>query len=243
MKFKKITSALLAFLLFTLFVLPSQAQYIPYNAYSAGELNIGARGGEFLPFAEFTNFSRGQFKVGVALRLNAFIAGKKRYITAPAILTSGKTGPSVFFADQIPENIDTIIFASSKNVSVNVAFLMEYSFTQNWAAGFNIDLGGISFGPKVDGQFQDLGNERVKAKPTPFNLLLVSDNDRGSLNSLLYAKYFMSNEPYYFKAGASFYFNENKTLTMQRLNNDRFRYKSLMPFVGAGYLLNQPLFQ
>lgn len=239
---KRIT--ILSLVLFTFLTTQAQqtSQYIPYNAYSAGEINIAAKSSEFMPSASFNNFTRGQFKVGLGFRLTTFFAKNRTYITAPAIYTSGKTGPGVFFADQIPENIDTIVFSKPKGTSLNIAILLEYSFNQNWAAGFNIDAFGLTFGPKTSGNYEDLKKQGVNAKPTFFNALLISDNDLGSLNSEFYAKYFLNNNPYYLKAGASFYFNEQKTLKKQRLGNDRFRYKSLAPVVGAGYIIEAPLF-
>ncbi len=225
--------------------LNAQAQsdaYLPYNAYSAGEINIAAKKGEFMPSLSFNNMTRGQFKVGLGFRLTSFFAKNKTYITAPAILTSGKTGPSVFFADQVTENIDTIVFQRPKGISLNVAVLLEYSFNKNWAAGFNIDVLGVTFGGQTGGNYEDLKQQGVNARPTKLNALLISDNDIGSLNSELYAKYFLNDDPYYLKAGASFYFNEQKTLQKQRLDNSRFRYKSLAPVIGAGYLITNPLF-
>lgn len=214
-----------------------KAQYIPYHSYSSTDLTLSARGGEFLGTASLNNLSSGQIKIGFALRLNTFLGSKKRYITAPAILTSGKTGPGVFFADQVKENIDTIFFEKSGNASVNVALILEYSFSKNWAAGFNIDLFGISIGGRQKGTYQDWNGQTVTARATPFNVLLISDNDIGNLNSEFYAKYFFTDKPYFVKAGASFYFNEMKTLQKQRLDNSRFRYKTLSPMIGGGYLL------
>ena len=235
---KRLTGTIIILLI----TISSNAQYIPYNAYSAGEINIAAKRGEFMPSASFNNLARGQFKVGLGFRLTSFFAKNKTYITAPAKLTSGKTGPSVFFADQIMENIDTIVFQRPKGISLNVTVLLEYSFNQNWAAGFNIDVLGVSFGGQTAGNYEDLKKQGVKSRPTTLNALLISDNDIGSLNSELYVKYFLNDDPYYLKAGASFYFNEQKTLTKQRLDNDRFRYKSLAPVIGVGYLIDKPLF-
>ena len=211
----------------------SYAQTAQYP-YTSTELNLAAKNGEFIPSLALNNFAGRQFKIGFAFRLNAFFSKEKTYITAPAILTSGKTGPSVFFADQIEANIDTIEFEKSRTYSLNVALITEYNFTSQWAVGFNIDVLGISLGPTVKGKHMDWNQSEVEARPTRFNLLLVSDNDRGSLNSELYTKYFFKTNPYYLKTGASFYFNEHTTLTEQRLDNDRFRYKTLAPTIGVG---------
>jgi hypothetical protein len=72
-------------------------------------------------------------------------------------------------------------------------------------------------------------------KPTAFNVLLISDNDHGTLNSELYAKYYF-NEDWGIKIGAQFLFTEYTTDTeVQQFPepNDRFRNKSLMLAIGV----------
>jgi len=68
------------------------------------------------------------------------------------------------------------------------------------------------------------------SKPTAFNVLLISDNDRGSLNSELYGKYYL-NDTWGIKLGVQFLFTEYTTDTeVQQFPepNDRFRNKSLL---------------
>ena len=77
------------------------------------------------------------------------------------------------------------------------------------------------------------------AKPTSFNILLISDNDRGSLNSELYGKYYW-NEKWGVKLAAQFLFTEYTTDTeVQQFPepNDRFRNKSLLIAAGISYKL------
>lgn len=74
----------------------------------------------------------------------------------------------------------------------------------------------------------------VNASPAPFNVLLVSDNDRASLNSEIYLLYFI-NEKFAVKLGAQFLFTEYTTsypVQTYLSGNDRFRNKSLMLIVG-----------
>lgn len=108
--------------------------------------------------------------------------------------------------------------------------------------GFNIDLFGLSFGKNQSGKFNASGSELDQSmqagKPTVFNALLVSDSDRGSLNSELYYAYTQKNKNK-IRFGLSFQFTEytiNKKLTY---DNDRFRHKTLMPFVGYTYNLKK----
>ena len=80
----------------------------------------------------------------------------------------------------------------------------------------------------------------VTAKPTPFNVLLISDNDRGSLNSELFVRY-KWNDSWGVKLGFQFLFAEYTTdkevqTTPTGDKNDRFRKK--MPGAGIGVTYN-----
>jgi hypothetical protein len=79
-----------------------------------------------------------------------------------------------------------------------------------------------------------LNNTTQTAKPTAFNLLLISDSDIGSLNSELYARYWI-NDRFAVRVGASFQFIEYKTDKNLTFENDRFRHKALLPFVAITY--------
>jgi hypothetical protein len=107
-------------------------------------------------------------------------------------------------------------------------------------AGFNIDLIGFSFGGSKKGNYiNGFEGGMENASPTEFNILLISDNDNGSLNSELYLKYYW-NEKWGAKLGAQFLFTEYTTHTeIQQFPepNDRFRNKSLMVAFGVTYKL------
>ena len=69
---------------------------------------------------------------------------------------------------------------------VNAAFHVRARVVGPLRLGFNLDLGGLSFGPERTTTFE-FTNNFSWAKPTSGNLLLGGSNDRGSLNSELYA--------------------------------------------------------
>ena len=216
------------------------------DSYSAWEATVGAHKGHVLATASNINYvNDAKFKVGVALRLNTFRAKNKKFATAPAILTSGAKGPQAMFKPDILENIDTLYIPSITTHSVNLAVFLEYSLSNNVAVGFDIDVLGFTLGNDFLVTLQEpLGDTKtVQAKPTRFNLLLVSDNDIGTLNSELYGRFRPDNSRFYGKAGVSFYFSELKTVRKLWLDNDRFRYKTpLTPLVGVGYITTNPLF-
>jgi hypothetical protein len=188
------------------------------------------------------------FKIGLGARLtSSFGSNKLEYITAPAILTSGQTGPGVFFAEQITQNIDTLSLNSTQVNALNAYLALRYDFAQKWGIEFNIDLVGFSFGGNKDAKlvYGD-GNQSIqnsKAKPTTFNALLISDNDLGSLNSAFMLSYKFKPQ-IKVSAGASFLFNvytleSPVTYTNSigtKVNAERYRTKQLMFGVGINYV-------
>lgn len=177
-----------------------------------------------------------KFHVGYGIRFNSYFSKDQEFITAPATLTSKQEGPQVLFSETYEENLDTLKAGSVNMNSLNAAIYLQYDFSPKFQIGFNIDAIGFSFGKKSSGTIRSsgYGNYAPSAKPYPFNLLLVSDNDLGSLNSELYARYFLSPK-WAVKAGASFLFSELQTERKDILYNDRYRNKSLTVMVGMAY--------
>jgi hypothetical protein len=105
---------------------------------------------------------------------------------------------------------------------------------------FNIDAIGFSFGKDVKGNYINGAQGSMEsANPAAFNLLLISDNDKGSLNSELFARYLL-NDKWAVKGGIQFLFTEFTTDSeVQQFPepNDRFRNKSLMFSAGVSYKL------
>ncbi len=188
-----------------------------------------------------------RFKIGLGGRLTSSYAKKQlEYITAAAELTSGKTGPAVFFADQIPANIDTMNMYGTQVNAVNLYLALRYDFWKKLGVEFNIDLVGLSFGGQKLARLT-YDNGKVKnsfAQPTVGNALLISDNDLGSLNSELMISYW-HRKNVKFKAGFVFLFNEYDLYDPASYNNDngklieaeRFRHKSLQYGLGVIYVL------
>jgi hypothetical protein len=177
-----------------------------------------------------------QFVVGIGARATAYLGRNQYYVTAPADLTSGGTGPAVILKENITANMDTFLISNPFVIAVNAEISLGYHFTERFSMGFNIDAIGFSIGAEKNGNYIN-GTQGgfSAAKPTPFNLLLVSDNDLGSLNSQLYAKQKV-NDRWSVRAGLQFLFTEYTTNTevqQQPEPNDRFRRKSLMFMIGT----------
>lgn len=176
-----------------------------------------------------------KLSLGVGVRFTSYLAANQYYITAPASLTSGSTSPFIIFQDNLVANIDTFLVKSPQVNSINLSLNVAYQLAKRWAAGFNIDAIGFSFGSSVTGNYiNGAAGKMVSASPTAFNLLLVSDNDRGSLNSEMFVRYSL-NERWSVKLGGQFLFTEyTTTFPVQQYpaENDRFRNKSLMFCVG-----------
>lgn len=197
---------------------------------------------EFAPSVSFQKTyglgKKKNFQLGWGVRANGYFSGEKEYLTAPAKLTSGKQSIVAFFTEYKPEKIDTINFSRSSLVSLNALVILQYSFKKS-AIGFNIDALGFTLGGKQSGIFNasvspSLNKTKQTASPTPFNLLLISDSDIGSLNSELYYKQTLKNQQA-IRFGLSFQFMEYTTKQILTYENDRFRHKSLMPFVAYSF--------
>jgi hypothetical protein len=188
-----------------------------------------------------------KFSLGLGARFTQVIGSSSlEYNTAPAILTSGKKGPAVFFANQIPSNIDTFVYSKTSVSALNLMLAFNYNISRKIAIEFNIDAVGFSFGKEQLGTLQNpafIGANTAKAKPTAINALLVSDNDLGTLNSQMILKYRI-NKNFQAKVGAGFLFTEytnnvNNIVNNPLALNDRFRNKNLGIILGIGYSFNK----
>ncbi len=171
-------------------------------------------------------------QIGIGARFTNSFGNNLFYTTAPAKLTSGKTGPGVLFADDLVQNIDSVQFTKPQVNALNISINLAYNIYKKITVGFNIDAVGFSFGSNQSGTYFANGGigSATKAKPTSFNVLLISDNDKGSLNSEFYAQYKFDNK-WGAKAGFQFLFTEYTTSTQIQTTpdgqkNDRFRNKA-----------------
>lgn len=218
------------------------------TSYKTADLAL-ATGTGFSPALSYTQmFGIGKsyrFKIGYGVRLTSFFANDIQLRTAPASLTSGTSNFAALVSDDIVANIDTFSIKKVQANALNLTINLQYALTQKLEVGINIDAIGFSFGTKQSGdliakaskrKFND-GTVVSEAKPTNFNLLLVSDSDKGSLNSELFLRYWVNNT-IGIRGGLSFFFVEytsDKKVSVANQQNDRWRYKSLLPMVAISY--------
>jgi hypothetical protein len=202
------------------------------------DVALAARDG-FSPSISFQKvYGIGQkknFKIGWGIRANGYFSKGTKLITAPYQLTSGKPSIIGFFTEYKLDKLDTIAVNNTGILSFNSTIVLEYSI-KKLDLGFNIDAFGFTLGAQQGGilsasQEPSLDNSTQNLKPTAFNLLLVSDSDIGSLNSELYARYWLS-EKDGLRLGLSFQFIEYTADRKLTYDNDRFRLKTLMPMIG-----------
>jgi hypothetical protein len=180
-----------------------------------------------------------RFRAGYGIRFTAYAGKNQSFITAPARLTSRQTGPQVLFSKTYNESLDTVRFPSAQINMINLVIHLEYALLRKAAVGFTIDAFGYSFGSRQNGRLHssikpsNLDVEQT-ARPTRYNVLLVSDNDIGSLNSELYIRYWVS-KTIGLKAAFGFLFAEYTTDNKLIFDNDRFRNKVSLAVIGISY--------
>jgi long-subunit fatty acid transport protein len=177
----------------------------------------------------FQNFgigSKKKFYIGTGIRFTTFFGKNVNFSTAPADLTTDD------------KNVDTLFAPSPSLNSLNLTINLGYKISEKLEVGFNIDAIGISFGPTGTPSYIRNGKSIASsASPTSPNILLVGDNDKGSLNSHLFVRYKLSDH-LGLKVAYQYLFNELTTTTkIQTIPsaNDRFRAKSTMVYVGLNY--------
>ncbi len=163
-------------------------------------------------------------EIGLGARVTSYFGRDQYYSSAPASLASDKN------------KSDSISLQSPQINAFNAALNLGYRLSNRVAFGFNIDLIGISIGGNKSGFYMNNDESQpTSAKPTTFNILLIGNNDRGSLNSEFYLRYFLQ-EKFAFKLAYQYLFTEYTTDTkVQQIPqpNDRFRNKSGLISLGV----------
>lgn len=208
-----------------LFLIPVFSSAIVFGAYAqesskkfsfAAEAGIraspGMRGGGLSAWAIRGIGLRQKFMAGLGIRHSSHFSKDRDFITAPARLTSDE------------KNLDTLVLSGSLH-SVNLALDLRYYLNFAFALGFNIDLLGFSFGPEQQGKLKEI---TALAEPSKFNILLVDDNDIGTINSEFYLAYTFS-EHLAGKLAFSYLYTEFTTdkKYIAGIDNDRYRNKSM----------------
>lgn len=168
-----------------------------------------------------------KLRLGYGLRFSGISGSNLFYATAPAKLTKE------------PENIDSIRVTSPLNLAMNAAIYLEYLISPKFKIGFNIDAIGIGFGGEKNVSYISEKNTgqyptNVQATANSFNLLLMGDNDLGYLKSEFYAGYAI-NDKMWIRGGMDMTFAEYTTVQTLSNENDRFRAKPVMFFLGFSY--------
>jgi hypothetical protein len=199
-----------------------------------------AFGKSFVPSVSWSKTGqKKKFGIGYGARVSGVFSGKQDFITAPAKLTSGKEGPAVLFISELlEENLDTLQLQRTGIFAFNAFVNLQYRVNAKFSLGFNIDVVGFSLGGRQTALFNPENTPQgTTAKPTSLNLLLISDNDIGTLNSELYAQYRVS-ERVSAKLSLTFAFAEYTAATKLAFDNDRFRSK--IPALGLGIAYQLP---
>jgi hypothetical protein len=178
----------------------------------------------------FYNWNLGsskRFFIGIGVRVSSIFGSGGLYTSAPASLAGdiGKT--------------DTLYTINPVMVATNLVINLGYNITPKLQAGFNIDAIGFTVGKKNNPNpiAYPKGYLLGSAKPTGFNVLLVGNNDKGSLNSEFYARYKIT-EKFGVKLAYQYLFNELTTTTKVQTtpeSNDRFRSKVSLVNIGFSY--------
>jgi hypothetical protein len=182
---------------------------------------------------------KNRFKVGLGVRSSHYFGQNQYFETAPAKFTTNQEGPQVLFVPSVPGNIDSLKVGSAYVHSLNLMLNLEFAITPKWDIGTNIDLIGFSFGSANDishisSYYPVESSPQFSAKASFNNLLLISDNDKGSLNSEFYGRYHL-NDRWAINGGATFIFSELQTSKGFDFGNDLFRRKAFLGTVGVSW--------
>jgi len=182
------------------------------------DLTLGFGSGQStVSFGYFKNWNVGKkqsFYIGTGVRLSNAFGRNQVFTSAPASLAANDA------------NVDSLFSSRSSTYAFNAILNLGYHLSPKLDVGFNIDLIGFSFGPSRIKLFTGNGAQSApSAQPTSLNILLVGNNDRGTLNSEFYLRYKVSKK-WGIKLAYQHFFTEltttNKVQTIP-VQNDRFR--------------------
>lgn len=183
-------------------------------------------------------------------RKNFYLGAKKKIIIAPGFRVGFAaandinyiSAPSEITAE--PNNIDTFKIGNTNVLTTSLGINLGYKVNNKLSVMFDIDVFGLSFGGKQMGSFMPGTNSKdsllqttanLETNPTSPNILLVGDNDRGSLFSAINVNYNLT-ENWGLKIGAGFLFTEYTSTNKYGItNNNRWRAKTPQINVGVTY--------
>ncbi len=193
-------------------------------AYGKNAFMVSPSWTQYWGFGKYKNI-----RLGYGVRLNNFSGTDCVYTPAPPKHVAD--GSEILVAD-----------AQTNNIAITAN--IKGRFKEKIDAGFNIELFGIGYGGKKTATYTPseaaLANNPsvtggdVEVKPQLGSLLLIGDRDIGMLNSELYAGYWFTPK-LNIRLGLSYVFSEYKTTETIHFDNNRFRAKVAMPFVGLSF--------
>jgi hypothetical protein len=185
-------------------------QYVDLTlSVGSGQTNIASG-----YFKDWNIGKKQKFYIGTGFRVSGAFGKNQTFKSAPAKLASNNA------------NIDSLLSTSTRTYAMNLLLNFGYHLSSKVDIGFNIDLIGISFGSSGNLIFKSNNNlTSTTGKPTGMNLLLVGNNDRGTLNSEFYCRYQLNNK-WGVKLAMQHFFTELTTPSKLQVlpeQNDRFR--------------------
>lgn len=220
-------------LLFGIVVVFSSVVSNAQSPYYTADLSIGSTTNLFvgaLSFNRTHTVLNEKLHLGYGLRFNLHNGSNQTYITAPFKYTSEGL-------------IDSMSIESINTMSLSASINLGFSINEKIMVGFNIDAIGLSFGSGKEVRIKQWIDDPsgatqtlTTASPTTANVLLIGDNDIGSLNSEFYVRY-MFNNNIGARLGMSLFFSEYTTEAAGHDGNQRFRNKISYPFVALSYKL------
>lgn len=210
--------------------------YAQYRANAGASVGAGATMFSLGVEREYNVFSD-KFHINPGVRISVFNGSDLEYITAPAKYTVND------------DQVDTMTFGTVQNNFANLYVRLGYDITPKLSVSFDIDVVGVSFGSTQNNNPFSAGEassanapvplSATSASPTTLNVLLVGDNDIGSLNSTFNISYDITNR-FGLDLGAGLIFTEYTTENSIGYDgNDRFRNKLMMGYLGVSYLFGK----
>lgn len=170
-------------------------------------------------------FTKKRLKVGFGARMNisnfwdySMFTGKPQ-----------RTAPGIF---------DTLVMKHQTTYFLNLQFIAEVALLKWWDIGMNIDLVGVSWGPKAEGSYYSHASgdsaSLQLAQPENLNLMLFGNNDFGSLNSQFYMRFWPAKN-LCIKGGMSLAVFTSLTENGLNNGNNRFHNGSYMGFISLAW--------
>jgi|GEM_PF-4184980 len=133
---------------------------------------------------------------------------------------------------------DTLRMDQQTTFFVNLTFLAEISLFKWMDAGLCEDIVGVSFGERGEGSLYGesvpFGGIRQSTHPALFNAFLFGQNDRGSLNSQFYLRFWPTND-FFIKGGFGISHITQSTDADVSANGREFRAADYLGFISLGW--------